>query len=77
MQTNKIVSIVITVVIFGALVGVIAGNVANPDGNLTGASLTLYGLRQSTNKNLLNLLNFGVCRPDYIVSRSRIYCVSV
>ena len=39
-----IITILIEVVIFTALIGTIASQVANPDGNVTGTSLVLYGL---------------------------------
>lgn len=40
----KMVSLTIETLIFAALIGVIAGQVANPNGNLSGAALLLYGL---------------------------------
>ena len=39
-----IIKILVEVLIFTTLIGVIFGLVANPDGNITGASLVLYGL---------------------------------
>jgi len=39
-----IIKILVEVLIFTSLIGVIFGLVANPDGNITGASLVLYGL---------------------------------
>lgn len=39
-----IIKVLVEVLIFVSLVGVIFGLVANPDGNITGASLVLYGL---------------------------------
>jgi len=40
----NIVMLTIEVLIFTAVVGVIFDNIANPNGNITGASLVLYGL---------------------------------
>jgi len=40
----NMVELVIEIVIFTALIGVIAGQVSNADGNITGASLVMYGL---------------------------------
>lgn len=41
---SQIITVLVEVVIFAALIGTIASQVANPDGNLTGVSLTLFGL---------------------------------
>lgn len=38
------VKVLIEVVIFTALIGTIAAQVNNPDGNITGTALVLYGL---------------------------------
>lgn len=40
---SKIIEVLVEVVIFGALIGIIATTVTD-GGNLTGASLVLYGL---------------------------------
>jgi hypothetical protein len=41
---TKIVTVLVEVLIFSSVIGIIASQVANPDGNLTGASLVMYGL---------------------------------
>lgn len=41
---TKMVSVLIEVLIFTALIGIIATEVAGPNANLTGASLVLYSL---------------------------------
>lgn len=41
---SKMVTVMVEVVIFGALIGIIADQVASPSANLTGAALVLYGL---------------------------------
>lgn len=41
---SKMVTVLVEVVIFTSLIGVIASQVANPDGNLTGASVVIFGL---------------------------------
>jgi len=41
---SKFITILVEVLIFTSVVGVIAGQVANPDGNITGAARIMYGL---------------------------------
>lgn len=41
---SKMITVLVEVVIFVALIGVIADSVANPNGNITGAGLVMYGL---------------------------------
>ena len=41
---TKMVTILVEVLIFTSLIGIIFQLVSNPDGNMTGASVILYGL---------------------------------
>lgn len=41
---SKMIEVLVEIVIFTSIIGVIAAQVANPDGNLTGAALTIFGL---------------------------------
>lgn len=41
---TKMIKVLVEVVIFTSLIGVIAQQVNNPDGNITGASVIMYGL---------------------------------
>ena len=41
---TKIVTVLVEILIFTSVIGIIASQVANPDGNLTGAALVMYGL---------------------------------
>lgn len=41
---SKMITVLVEVVIFVSIIGVIASNVANPNENITGSALVLYGL---------------------------------
>lgn len=44
MAKMKIITVLVEVLVFTSVIGVIAQQVNNPDGNITGASLVMYGL---------------------------------